>query len=125
MTLFVKRVIKLKMVSSYINVFICLVVSDFVTPWTVARQAPLSVGFPRQEYWTGLPFPSAGDLPNPGIEPVSLALAGGFFITNATQSSHIKMSPKSYNKCPFFLTKKNYLFGCAGSLSCGMWDLVS
>ena len=41
----------------------------FVTPWTVAYQAPLSVGFSRQEYWSGLPFPSPGDLPDPGIEP--------------------------------------------------------
>ena len=40
----------------------------FVTPWTVAHQAPPSVGFPRQEYWTGLPFPSPGDLPHPGIK---------------------------------------------------------
>ena len=40
-----------------------------VTPWTVACQAPLSMGFPRQEYWSGLPFPSPGDLPNPGIKP--------------------------------------------------------
>ena len=46
----------------------------FVTPWTVARQASLSVDFSRQEYWSGLPFPSPGDLPNPGIEPVSPAL---------------------------------------------------
>ena len=38
------------------------------TPWTVARQAPLSLGFPRQEYWSGLPLPSPGDLPHPGIE---------------------------------------------------------
>ena len=45
-----------------------------VTPWTVAPQAPPSTGFPRQEYWSGLPFPSSGDLPNPGIEPVSPAL---------------------------------------------------
>ena len=45
------------------------------------RQAPLSVGFPRQEYWGGLPFSSPGDLPNPGIEPVSPALAGIFFTT--------------------------------------------
>ena len=44
------------------------------TPWTVAYQAPLSMGFSRQEYWSGLPFPSPGDLPNPGIEPGSLAL---------------------------------------------------
>ena len=46
----------------------------FATPWTVAYQAPLSMGFSRQEYWSGLPFPSPGDLPNPGIEPGSLAL---------------------------------------------------
>ena len=43
----------------------------FVTPWTIACQAPLSVGFSRQEYWSGLPFPSPGDLPDPGIEPRS------------------------------------------------------
>ena len=46
----------------------------FVTPWTVARQAPLSMGFSRQGYWSGLPFPSPGDLPDPGIEPRSPAL---------------------------------------------------
>ena len=45
----------------------------FVTPWTVAHQAPLSMGFPRQEYWSGLPFPPPGDLPDPGIKPISLA----------------------------------------------------
>ena len=45
-----------------------------VTPWTVAHQAPLSMGFSRQEHWSGLPFPSPGDLPNPGIEPGSPAL---------------------------------------------------
>ena len=44
-----------------------------VTPWTVACQAPLSIGFPREEYWSGLPFPSPGDLPDPGIEPRSPA----------------------------------------------------
>ena len=43
-----------------------------VTPWTVARQAPLSMGFPRQEYWSALPFPFPGDLPGPGIEPALL-----------------------------------------------------
>ena len=46
----------------------------FATPWTVAYQASLSMGFSRQEYWTGLPFPSPGDLPDPGIEPESPAL---------------------------------------------------
>ena len=46
----------------------------FATPWTIASQAPLSMGLSRQEYWSGLPFPSPGDLPNPGIEPGSPAL---------------------------------------------------
>ena len=46
----------------------------FVTPWTVAYQAPLSMEFSRQGYWSGLPFPSPGDLPNPGIKPRSPAL---------------------------------------------------
>ena len=53
----------------------------FVTPWTVARQAPLSMGFSRQEYWSVLPFPAPMDLPNPDIEPMSPALAGRFFTT--------------------------------------------
>ena len=56
----------------------------FVTPWTVAHQAPLSKGFSRQEHWSGLPFPPPGDLPDPGAEPASLtspALAGRFFTT--------------------------------------------
>ena len=53
--------------------------NSFAIPWTVARQAPLSMGFPRQEYWIGFPFPSPGDLPDPGIKPVSPALAGGSF----------------------------------------------
>ena len=48
----------------------------FATLWAVAHQAPLSTGFPRQEYWSGLPIPSSEDLPNPGIKLVSPALAG-------------------------------------------------
>ena len=52
---------------------------SFATPWTVAHQAPLSMGFFRQEYWSGLPRPAPGDLPNPDIESVSPTLAGGFF----------------------------------------------
>ena len=54
-----------------------------MTPWTVAHQASLSVGFPRQDYWSGLPSPPPGHLPDPGIEPTFLALAGTFFITEA------------------------------------------
>jgi len=58
----------------------CCCVWFFVTPWTIACQAPLPMGFPRQEYWSGLlPFPPLGDLHNPGIEPASPALTGGFF----------------------------------------------
>ena len=53
----------------------------FATPWTVAHQAPVSMEFSRQEYWSTLPFPFPGDLPNPEIEPASLALAGRFFTT--------------------------------------------
>ena len=55
-----------------------------VTPWTVACQAPLSMGFLRQECWSRLPFPSPGALPDPGVKPVSPALAGGFFTTEPT-----------------------------------------
>ena len=65
----------------------------FATPWTAACQAPLSLVFSRQEYWSGLPFPSPGDPPTPGIEPtspVAPALAGGFFITEP---------PKGGNSC--------------------------
>ena len=62
--------------------FNCLVLyNSFATPRTIAQQAPLSMGFPREEYWSGLPCPSPGDLPDPGIEPMSSALAGAFFAT--------------------------------------------
>ena len=63
------------------------------TPWTVARQAPLSLEFPRQEYWSGLPFPSSGDLPDPGIKPtshMSPALAGGFFTISTTWEAPLR-----------------------------------
>ena len=53
----------------------------FATLWTIAGQASLSMGFSRQEYWSGVPFPSPGDFPNPGIKPRCPALAGGFFTT--------------------------------------------
>ena len=64
--------------------------SFFVAPWTVAHQAPLPMEFSRQEYWSDLPFPITGDLPDPRIEPMSLispALAGAFF-TASTYSFH-------------------------------------
>ena len=64
------------------NKCVSSVMSDSGTPWTIAYQAPLSMGFSRQEYWSGLPCPPPGDLPNPGTGPVSPespALTGGFF----------------------------------------------
>ena len=69
----------------------------FVAPWTVARQAPLSMEFSRQEYWNGLPFPPPGDLPKPRIEPASPALASGFFITGRPGKSfgHIQVASNS------------------------------
>ena len=76
----------------------------FVTLWTVARQAPLSLGFSRQEYWSGLPPPPPGDFQDPGIESKSLmspALAGGFFgwINNKVLSvEHRELYSISYDK---------------------------
>ena len=66
--------------------YVCLVLSNSATPWT-----PLSMGFPKQEYWSGLPFPTPRDLPNPGIEPTSLescALVGRFFTIRAIWEAH-------------------------------------
>ena len=63
------------------------VMSDSAAQWTGAHQAPLSMAFPRQEYWSGLPFPAPGDLPSLGTGPASLvspALAGGFLTTSGT-----------------------------------------
>ena len=59
----------------------------FVTPWTVAHQAPLSMGLPRQEYWSELSLPPSGELPNPGIKSMSPALAGRFFTTEPLEKS--------------------------------------
>ena len=64
---------------------------SFATPWTGAHQAPLSMRFPRQEYWSGLPFPFPGDLPNPRIKltfPVSPALTFRFFTTEPPEKPH-------------------------------------
>ena len=68
------------------NLKVCLgaqllsLVQLFATPWTIVRHAHLPTEFSRQEHWSGLPFPSPGNLPGPGIEPALPALAGGFFI---------------------------------------------
>ena len=64
-----------------------------VTPWTVDHQASLSMEFSRQEYWSGLPFPSPGDLSDPGIKPVSPALAGRFFTTGPPEEPNMNQKP--------------------------------
>ena len=75
----------IKSVCQYVFIYICcFLVARLATPWTAALQTPLSMGFPRQEYWSGLPFPSPGDCADPGIEPVLPALAGRFFSIWAT-----------------------------------------
>ena len=68
--------------------FSCFVES-FATPWTVALQSPLSMGFPRKEYWSGLLFSSPGDLPDPRIEPLSPSLANEFFTTESPGKPHL------------------------------------
>ena len=70
----------------------------FANPWTVAYQASLSMGFSRQECWSGLPFPSPGDLPDPGIEPGSLALEAG-----ALTSKPPEKPKRQANNAPFNL----------------------
>ena len=75
----------------------------FATPWTVARQAPLSMGFSRQEYWSGLPFPSPGGLPNPGIEPGSPALQADALSSEPPGKPSYKA--ETYHYAPGFLTQ--------------------
>ena len=70
----------------------------FATPWTVACQAPPSMGFPRQEYWSGLPFPSPGGLPNPRIKPVSSTLAGRFFTIWTSRGAQLGKSKDPLEK---------------------------
>ena len=69
----------------------------FVTPWTVAHQAPLSMGFSRQEYWSGLPFPSPGDLPNPGIKPGSPVLQADALLYESPGKQKNLFYLKSFN----------------------------
>ena len=83
----------------------------FVTAWTVARQAPLSVRFFGPEYWSGLPFPPPGDLPDPEMEPSSPALAGGFVTTEPPG--------KPLNKWIFTESLKTADLGWAGTCFLG------
>ena len=93
----------------------------FATPWTIARQALLSMGFSWQECWNGLPFSSPGDLPDTGIKFLaSPAFAGGFFTTSASSLLRPKLSPHSLHIDPHCNTphvvSTNYLFACLSPL---------
>ena len=84
---------------------------SFSTPQAVAHQAPLFMGFPRQEYWNGLPFPSLGDPPDPGIKPTFPTTAGGFFTTEPPGSHEIKrcllLGRKAMTKLDSVLQSRN------------------
>ena len=80
-----------------------------MTPWAEARQAPPSTGFSRQEYWSRLPFPSPGDLPDPGIELESLesfALAGGFFTSSAIWEAQSSQQSREIDCCFHFINEE-------------------
>ena len=74
----------------------------FATPWTVAHQAPPSLEFPRQENWSGWPFPTPGELSYPGIEPPSPTLAGGFYTTEPPGKSRVNQFHKKNNMIQSF-----------------------
>ena len=122
---------------SVVTCFFMLVLSHvwfFVTPWTIAHQAPLSMGFSRQEYWNGLPSPPPGDLPNPGIKPtspVSLALAGEFFTTEPPGKTFYKSLnfdvPQSWVhrplSAPFQLSRVRFNWSGDGEMKVNMKSL--
>ena len=84
------------------------------------------MGFPRQEYWSGLPFPSLGNLPNPEIEPASLALLGEFFTSKPPGKPPFTLIPFKikYTDGNFLHFFKKFIYLAAVGLSCSMWDLV-
>ena len=79
----------------------------FATPWIVAHWAPLSMGFSRQEFWSGFPFLPPGDLPNPGIKPSSPSLAGIFFTTEPPGKPH-KVLQKEHNRSYMILIDRSF-----------------
>ena len=89
--------LRLKWVKSFSHVWL------FATLWSVAHQAPPSMGFSRQEYWTGLPFPSPGDLPNPGIEPRSPALQGDALTSELPGKKFLSFPPPWEIPDPYLL----------------------
>ena len=103
--------------------------NSFVTPWTAAHQSPLYVEFSKQEYWSGLPFPPPGDLPNPGIEPMSPAspaLAGWFFTAESALITEVGIDRKKGNrwvKHDFILTASRTCKGIIQHLGDRVWIL--
>ena len=94
----------------------------FVTPWTVAYQAPPSMGFSRQEYWSGLPFPSPGDLPDPGIEPGSPSFQADALTSELLGKPIFRcIWYLIYNKHGFFLGKCNENQNKEGKVTCLTW----
>ena len=102
---------------------------SFVTPWTVTHQASLSMGFPKQEYWSGLPFPPPGDLPDPGMKPISCialhCIAGGFFTTEPPGKPHSEQEKQAkvlscslHCSSLYWCTCRDYIFQILMS-----WDL--
>ena len=102
----------------------------FGTRWTVACQAPLSMGFSRQEHWSGLPFPSPGDLPDPGIKPRSLALQADSLLSEPSSSRHISNVTSSMEsflcvRYPFVNFKISLLRGGAPYILTCIMDIQS
>ena len=97
-----------------------------MAPWTVAGWAPLSMGFSRQEYWSGSPFPNPGDLPDAGIEPTSLifpALAGEFFTTSTTREASSHLLTLNPNKNIYYLMWASLLAQLVKESACNVGDL--
>ena len=99
----------------------CLVAKlySFVTPWTIAHQASVSMGFPRQEYWSGLPFPSSGHFPNPGIEPMSPELQGDSLPLSHQGSPSVGVCKERKRRPPHYVLlqwreREHPLFSTAG-----------
>ena len=100
------------------------VVSDSATPWTVAYQAPVSMGFPGQEHWSGLPFPTPGGLSDPGIEPVSPAFAGRFFTTELPGKPRPGIVPsRKHFRAVFILT--DCKSEVEGKMDMLLWSIIA
>ena len=104
---------------------LCLTLRDL---WTVARQAPLSMGFSRQEYWSGLLCPPPGDLPDPGTEPTSLtspALAGRYFTTSVTWEALKKVCENTYLGPPRkkLCIRSEFSGEKVEEEACSLWDV--